>query len=544
MSDFLVNSQGQRDHLDEMAALLFLEKQLDAAREREAAAHFDSCPECRQLLEVLKQETLWMQAAIAGDESLPARLALKPRSVAHHWGWMTAAALGLAGAYTLWAGIVSPWMEQAGQAGFSQGNVLMMLLFSGALWKGWGTMQTAMEFMAAATLLATAYWLFRRYLRRSFAVGVVLSALALTFMLVPPANAADVKHGQPNYILPSGQETHGDLIVAANFTRIDGDVNGDLIVSSASVTVNGHVKGDILGFAQEMRINGTVDGNLRAMCHSIILNGTVAKNVSSFAQNFDMDGKARVGGSILLGANDAELDGRIGSDLFAFAHSLDLDGALGGDAQVRAQDFNIGSEANIAGHTKYVGPSQPNVASGAKLGSPPEVTIRRPGPSYASPRFYWHEVLYWGVLFVFGLVMLLAAPGFFFDAARSTRRIGPSFGFGAICLIGTPIAVVIACATIVGLAVGITTFLCYVVALFAAQIFVSEWIGEKLLGPETGIGHAAGRLAIGLGIVRILTVLPFAGPLIRLAVMIWGLGAIVLAVHRRTRTNAITPVAA
>jgi hypothetical protein len=96
----------------------------------------------------------------------------------------------------------------------------------------------------------------------------------------------------------------------------------------------------------------------------------------------------------------------------------------------------------------------------------------------------------------------------------------------------------------VGLAVGITTFLCYVVALFTAQIFVSEWIGEKLLGPETGIGHAAGRLAIGLGIVRILTVLPFAGPLIRLAVVLWGLGAIVLALHRRMRTNTIAPVAA
>jgi hypothetical protein len=138
----------------------------------------------------------------------------------------------------------------------------------------------------------------------------------------------------------------------------------------------------------------------------------------------------------------------------------------------------------------------------------------------------------------------LAAPAFFLSAVSSARRIGPAFGFGAICLIATPIAVAIACVTIVGLAVGITTFLSYIVALFTAQIFVSEWFGEKLLGPEAGIGHTAGRLAIGLGIVRALTVLPYAGPLFRLAIVLWGLGAIVLALHCRMRTNVGTPVVA
>jgi cytoskeletal protein CcmA (bactofilin family) len=540
MSNFSVNSR--QDHFEEMTALLFLEKQLDAAREREAAAHFDSCSECRQLLQVLGRETLWMQAAIAGDESLPAHLALKPRRVAQRWGWMTAAGLGLAGAYAIWAEFFSPWLDQDS---FSQGNIVMTILFSGVLWKGWDAVQIAMQFLAGVTLLSAAIWLLRRHLRRTYSVGIVLTAMAMAFTLVPSARAADVKHGQPNFVLPAGQETRGDLIVnAKDITRIDGDVNGDLIVRSTSVTVNGHVKGDILGFVRELRVNGTVDGNLRSVSHSLILNGTVGKNVTSWSGNFDMDSKAQIGGSLILGANNAELDGKIGSDLVGLGHSLHVDGTIGGDLNIRAEHFNIGSNASIAGRAKYVGPSRPGVANGAQLVMPLETVIRQHGPNYASPRFFWDEILFWGVIFVLGLAMLLIAPGFFFDAASSARRIGASFGHGALFLILVPIAVVIACATIVGLAVGITTLLSYIVALFTAQIFVGEWIGEKLMGPATGTAAMSGRLALGLAVVRVIAILPFVGPLLYFAVVLWGLGAMALAGRRRLRTHTIAPAAA
>jgi len=162
---------------------------------------------------------------------------------------------------------------------------------------------------------------------------------------------------------------------------------------------------------------------------------------------------------------------------------------------------------------------------------------RAPGPDRTSPRFYWHELLFWGVLFVFGLAALLITPGFFHDVVRASRRIGPAFGFGLIYLIVVPIAAAIACATIVGLGVGIVALLNYVVALFVSQIFVGEWIGERILGIGEGTGAAAGRLAIGLGVVRLMAIIPIAGPLAQIAVVLWGLGAIALAMHRRIRVQ-------
>ncbi len=450
---------GPNDHFDEMTGLLLLEGQLDDARAREVSAHVHSCSACSQLLQVLQNENVWLREALAAEEEpVPARLLSAPQRSQTHWGWIAALGFGFGGAYTFWTGFVEPWLDQAGQAGFSQGSLLTMLFFTGALWKGWDAMRTTMELLAAGTLAVLGMWLLRRQWRRFAPVAFVMGALGLALTFVPAAAAAEIHHGDPNYVLPAGQQSATDLIVTANYTRIDGDVNGDLIVFSNSVTVNGHVKGDILAFAQELRVNGAVEGNLRGGCHSLILNGSVAKNVSVWAQNFDMDSKATVGGTAMVGSNDAELDGHIAGDLLAIGNSITIDGPLGGGARVRAHQLTIGSDADIKGNTDYNGWRQPQISQGAKLASPIHTTIQRRGPNYSSPRFYWHETLFWGAVFIFGLLMLLAAPGFFFDVTAASKRIGTSLGWGALVLIVTPIAAVAACLTIVGLGVGLQRF--------------------------------------------------------------------------------------
>jgi cytoskeletal protein CcmA (bactofilin family) len=158
-------------------------------------------------------------------------------------------------------------------------------------------------------------------------------------------------------------------------------VDGDLIVFSPSVTVNGHVKGDILGFGQEIQVNGPVDGNVRVWCQSLSLNSSVAKNVMSWTGRTELGEKASVGGTITMFSGASELDGRVGGDLLAYVGDLDLNGTLGGDANVRGDRLTVGSTAEIMGQTKFRGRRQPQVSEGAKLASPIDVTLRKPGPN-------------------------------------------------------------------------------------------------------------------------------------------------------------------
>jgi hypothetical protein len=93
----------------------------------------------------------------------------------------------------------------------------------------------------------------------------------------------------------------------------------------------------------------------------------------------------------------------------------------------------------------------------------------------------------------------------------------------------------LACFTIVGIGVGISTLLLYVVAFYSTQVFVGGWLGEKLLGASTGIAPAVGRLALGLAVLRALRLVPYLGILVFAVVLVWGLGALVLALYKRIR---------
>jgi len=522
------------NHFDEVTGLLYLEGQLDESRAREVRAHIASCVACSQLLNLLESESVWLTDALtAEDESIPARVIAVPKQKGMHWGWITAFGLCAAGLYTVWNGLVAPAFAQASQAGFSQGNLFTMLFFQGAFWRGWDTMRNMTELLAAATLTGVAIWLLRKQWQRFTAISFVMGVLVCALGLAPVARAADLEHGNPTYTLPAGQEVKTDLIVIADRVRIDGDVDGDLIVMSQSIVVDGHVKGDILGFGQALRVNGPVDGNVRTWSQTVSLNSTVGRNVMAFGSALELADKATVGGTMTLAAGTTSLDGRVAGDLLVFSGDIDINGFLGHDATIRADRLTVGSNAEIVGQTKYEGRRQPDIAPGAKLGSPIQITIPKRGPDYTRMSYYWHRVLLWGASFLFGLLMLLLLPGFFADAVQATKRVGPAMGFGVLFLFATPVVAIIACITIVGLGIGITTFLLYAIALYSAPVLVGSWLGEQLLGAQVGLGPAIGRLALGLAILRALTMVPFAGALIAFIVVVWGLGALVLALHRK-----------
>ncbi len=526
------------NHFDEVTALLYLEQQLDPGRAGEVSAHLGACPACRGLLHALESESLWLRTALAAEEEpVPAYLTAAPQRSETHWGWIAAFALAMGGLYTLWSGFLQPWYAEASQAGFTQGNLLTMLFFSGAFWKGWDSMRTLLEFLPLATLGAIGIWALRKQWRHFTPIAFVIGALIFALALPPSAVAAEIHHGDPSYTLPAGQEVKTDLIVAGERARIDGDVDGDLIVFSPSVTVNGHIKGDILGFGQEIQVNGPVDGNVRVWCQSLTINSSVAKNVMSWSGRTELAEKATVGGTLTMFSGSAELDGRIAGDLLAYVGDLDLNGTLGGDANIRGDRLTIGSTAQILGQTKYRGRRKPQISEGAKLASPIEVTLRKPGPDYSQISYYWHAVLLWGASFLFGLLLLFLFPAFFARAVSNANKAGVSIGLGILLLFATPIVGFIACITIVGLGVGIATLLAYAIAVYAAHIFVASWLGEKMLGIGSGVGPAIGRLALGLAILRVLVMVPYARVIIGLLIIVWGLGALALAIHRSIRTE-------
>lgn len=538
------------NHFDEMTAFLYLDGQLDNAQASQLLAHIKDCGGCRMLLESLKRETIWLEQSFQEKDPVPAQFMAPARRSNVRWGWITALGIAAAGILTVWNGIIEPLEQQLNQAGFSGGNLMTMLFFSGAFWKGWSSVLSFFEFFATAVVIMLVFVALQRLLRRSATIGIVLAAAALFFAQPQPANAAKVFRGtpqNPSYELPAGQTVNDNLIVFGESANINGTVEGDVIAFSGTVEINGHVTGDVISASKELRINGQVDGNVRSGSSYMAISGTVGKNVTSEGGSIELDRTARIGGELMLLGQTAQVNGHVLRGVLSLTASTSIDGEIDGDVHVRSRNLYVGGSADIKGKTEYQGDYKPVVAAGARLASPISFTLHHHGPTYGW-RYYWHVVLFWAAAFLFGLVLLLLIPRFFARGLQASKNFLPSIGFGILFLIATPIAAAIVCITLVGLGVGITTFILWLIAVYAAQIFVASWLGEILLGPAIGTGALLGRLALGLAILHGLEMIPYhIGGIIHFIILCWGLGAIIMAIFsylRRSTTAAPVPVVA
>src|SRR6266851_3638917 len=290
--------EGKMKHLDEMTLLLYIERQLDRARGLEVSAHTQECEACRTLLRALERESrLLTRAMLEEDEPLPSRLAHFQQRARKSMQWIWGLVFGLAatGVYALYTGYIQPWQQQLEQAGFGGSNLLGLLIFQGAMWKGWQSMMTFLEVLAMVTLAGLGAMLFRRRMRRGSALALVFTGFCAAFALAPAAAASETRKG-PSVGVSSDETIKGDIFLFGDRVKIDGTVEGDVFLFGHDATVNGHVQGDVIGFAQTLQVSGKVDGNVRAFTNTLTIRGTVAKNVLTFDERVNLESEGKIGG--------------------------------------------------------------------------------------------------------------------------------------------------------------------------------------------------------------------------------------------------------
>ena len=278
---------------------------------------------------------------------------------------------------------------------------------------------------------------------------------------------------------------------------------------------------------------GVVLLRARVFAQVILVEGSVDQNLMAWVHTMEIASKGKVGGSVLGFAVSIISDGRIERDLTAEFSKNDLNGYIGGNATLSKGNLTIGPRAEIRGSASYKGEHRPEVSSQAKLASPLSIELQSRWDKYAHPHFYWWHLVRMVAALIFGLNLLFIAPDLFSRAVQKGDRIGASLGYGAVAMVATPVLAVVACITLVGIPVGVAGLLLFVVALYSTQIVVGAWLGAKLLGQPAGQGARIGRMALGLLIVRVTTLIPFVGVLAGCFVAFAGFGAITLAAHER-----------
>ncbi len=530
-------------HFDEMTCILYLEGQLESGRVREMAVHMDQCGECRVLLQALESESLALAAALAEEnELLPSRLRLASRETIASWVWAACFSLFAACAAWLWLDTLRPVVEQASNAGFGGTEVISWLLFNGAFWEGWSELIRGVEIATLTLLVALATGLLRRRVRRPAIVSASMMVLAVVFALPQPASAAEVRRGE-SVVISAGETIHNDLIVAAPSVRIDGVVEGDVIAFARTLTVSGRVTGDVIAFTGEIRVDGVVEGNVRVLSNIATLEGMVQKNVSGIVNSLDITSKAHIAGGLVMIAGQATLDGRVARDFMGIAGRTYLDGAVGGQLWLRGRSLTVGSTAEVGGPAAFHGSRKPIVAAQAKFASPLRVEMAQETYRFrmSAARIAIHELFSYAAALLLGFILITVLPGFFRAVLSEARSIAVPIGVGTLAIIiGAFVIVAAILLMLVGVGAGVAGVFLYAPVLYAAQVFVGSWLGEKILRPAgSATAELMSRLALGLLVLHLAGLIPVLGWLVWLTVLLWGTGAILMGFYRMSRIEQL-----
>lgn len=341
--------------------------------------------------------------------------------------------------------------------------------------------------------------------------GISLALIAALGVLAQGEPADKLLTGE-TIVVPAGTTIDHDLYAFGSTVTITGNVNGDLVVAAARIVIDGNVTGDVLAAGSEITLRGSVGGDFRSAGAQLTILGQISEDAAVAASN------------LLLGPT-----GRIGQDILFTATQADLEGNVAGGISGSATEYHRGGT---------VGGSE-TVSLGTRLDQP--ASDRTVALALDALRQYIVVVL-------FGLAFLRFAPRVFKASVDRVRsRPLAAAGAGVVAILGYVAAVIaiVVLMILVSLAFGqlefggfvavdvagsllaifSLTFVLIVFSAFVTDAIVGLAIGRLVSVAETSRWAEVIRLAIGSALVVVLTSFPQVGGLVKLLVILVGLGA-------------------
>ncbi|HEX5579138.1 MAG TPA: hypothetical protein VFY43_05675 [Candidatus Limnocylindria bacterium] len=362
-----------------------------------------------------------------------------------------------------------------------------------------------------------------RVLRRVLALLTALFLIAITATLVfgVETRLLDGKLRTGDVVtVPQDETWDGNLYLFAGQVTVDGTVDGDLVAFGGTVTVNGSVTGDLVAAGGRILLVGTVDGDLRLAGGQVEIPGATDGDALVTGGQVTFISGSMVGGDVIVSGGQVTVDGDVTGSVVGSAGQYSSSGAIGGENSVIVREDEQTPSLLFGGVRQFL---VIVVVGGLMLLFVPRVLNAADNALRTSP----------GGSFVGGLLTCLAYAGFVLVAGLIALILAVVF---TIILLG-PLAVL----SILGgiLAIGLVSYLFWLAVVFLADVVVAIGLAHVVSRPEPNESRWRELLLLVLGaiVVVVITSLPIVGPLAKLLVVLFGLGALAYAWWRSRKRD-------
>jgi predicted anti-sigma-YlaC factor YlaD len=516
---------------------MYADAALPADQSAAVEAHLADCAACRAKVARLRAERDDLRAALRLAHDVDAIPAFVPPSRTPE---LLALALGMLAVATVagvfWSAVgraIPSWLQwlnplDPGALADRAIDLIALLITEG------NTMLTsAVNFSAAALAVALLTWGALSLGRPRAGAAMLVSLLVFVLALPGPGHALEIRRTQGITTISAGETIDDTVIALGKTVTVDGNVNGDLLAFGETVTVRGNVAGDLITGAETVTVEGTVGGSIIGGGRGVSLRGArVTRNFFAGGRDIDIGANASVNGNAMTFGNEIHVDGLVGIDLKSFGADVAVGGNVQRDVEAFARDVTLLPSARIGRNLTVHLDNADNleIASGATVGG----TINRQlvdreqrRNRYLTVGFYVRQVVRLGAAFLTGLALLWMFPALrtlpLLDAPGALR----AGGIGLVAAVTAPVAALLACITVVGLPIGIVTFVLGAIALYFSKAVVAQLIGRAMFHGPAGEPHYAATLLAGFVVVLIAINVPYIGGIVNAVLTLVGLGLIV-----------------
>jgi hypothetical protein len=322
-------------------------------------------------------------------------------------------------------------------------------------------------------------------------------------------------------------------------------------VAGADVAVDAAVGKGIHAAGSRLDVEGVAGARAWLAGGDVRVSLTTGSDLYAAGGNVIVGPAANIGGSLSVAGGNVVIAGRVRDNARIAGGSVTVSGRIDGTVSVAAERVVLGPAAMIGGDLILLPGTDAEIAPTARIAG----QTRRPGfgtwrsqddSPFGGSRIVLALVLF-GSATATGIGLMLLMWSTLTDAARRARS-SPvaSLILGIFVPVVIPILAVLAGLTVAGLPLALILLLSIPIFFTAGHAVAALAIADGILSRRDARHGALGSLIlllIGAAILAALVLIPYAGPILALVLVLIGCGAFAGVVWRRLRRTPASATA-
>jgi len=329
-----------------------------------------------------------------------------------------------------------------------------------------------------------------------------------------------------------------DMYIAGEKIEVIAVVKGDLVIAGGNLNVKDSIQGDLTGAGGDLSIEGYIADDVRVAGGKITIDSEIGDDLVVFGGEVVITENARINGKLICFAGDVTINGEVIEELDVRAGNVSINGTIRGPSKLTGEDITIGSNAKFYKDVEYYHSDEELDFKNSLVNAKAKFNedLGEGNSQMSLTTLGTKSLKYWVTYILSSFLAILVLHALFRNAFSNAvddleNSVLKSFGFGLIYLIGIPLMILLTFVIAIGIPLGLFATAVFVFSLLFGHLVAALLVVYYLrhsIQKNWGFWNITFLALICAIILRILTMIPYAGILISVVILSITYGALTL----------------